>query len=486
MSEESPSHSSQNSSSASCSNFLNTNSSSDKNVSSSNTTTSFSNTHPLLSSDNDTSLLTSQHLSQSDKEKTTITQTISPPVFLDEDFIHTVCNRKESKQPKQTIFDLEEADLCIPSIINNSLTLTEGDEKYQIELNESKRTTFNEFDSKVINVVGCDRKGNLLVVFNQDSLVNLTNDFAQRFYLYFIKTLHRTVQSNYVIIYVNEHYTLPYQLLYFLYRRLPLIYHANLKKIYSFIQPDINPTIPDFLSQEELNKFQIVSNLYDFYKEVPMGVFKIPLSLAEPLAIQHPIFGVPLIDAMTHPYRGLTSTPLIIESAIVYFSSKVETMSVEGLFRMNGSKFKTDKLISEFNQGLRIGFDFNEDPHVVSTVLKQYLRELPTPLLTYTIGERLSEMFNGKEPITKEELIPIITELPKENQSVLNHLVILGRIISSHSTENKMTSSNMGIMIGPCIYWTETIDIDAITKCKNINSFFTYLMDNADVLLLNS
>ncbi|KAL7712032.1 Rho-GAP domain-containing protein [Entamoeba marina] len=438
-------------------------------------------------SNNDTAELTNTSKEQHGEDATTQQRkNISPPVFLDEEFMHTICNRKDSKLSKTTIFDLETTDLCIPTIFNNSLVPIEGDEKYQIELSEAKSTSFPEFNSNVIGFVGCDRSDHPIVVFHQDSLVDLTYDFAQRFYLFFIKTLDQIAHSNYVVIYINEHYTLPYQFLYYLYQRLPSIYRKNLHKVYSFLQPIHKPTIPQYLSQDELNKFQVVSNLYDFYQEVPIGTVKIPLSLAEPITSHHPLFGIPLIDVMEHPFRGSTYTPLIIESSIVYFSTKVETLSEEGLFRMNGSKIRTDQIVSEFNQGLRSAFDFDEDPHVVCTVLKQFLRELPIPLLTYTIGEQISDVFNNTEPIQNKDLIFLLSKMPNENKTVLSHLVILGRIISSHSSENKMTSSNMGIIFGPCIYWTETLDLDAIARCKNINTFFTYLMDNAEELLGSS
>jgi hypothetical protein len=58
-------------------------------------------------------------------------------------------------------------------------------------------------------------------------------------------------------------------------------------------------------------------------------------------------------------------------------------MDVQGIFRISGTKDEVDSLKTSFDSGLDVDFNKVKDPHAVSNILKQYLRELPDPLLTF-------------------------------------------------------------------------------------------------------
>ncbi|BFU24528.1 RhoGAP domain containing protein [Entamoeba histolytica HM-1:IMSS-B] len=407
---------------------------------------------------------------------------ISPPILIDESQLNS--KKKQVfefyRKKKRTIFELEYEDCFFPS---DNEVFEEDDIRLQREIKKANEMNFEEFNSQVIINKGFDRKHRHIIIFNQSVLIDNTPNFPQKFYFFVLKSLQFIYQKEFVIIYINKMNQIPYGIFEMLYLKLPNQIKSNIYKIYSFISPSISLKQINFIKSDDLNKFVVVKDLFEFFKDIPMGTISIPHEFVESLATYHPIFGIPLSEAVHHPFRGSTTAPLIIECAIMYFSSKVEVISIEGIFRMAGSKQRIEQLIKEFNCGIRSEFEEDEDPHVVCSLLKHYLRSLPTPLLTYQIGDEIAELFKNDTLITEDKINSIIKKLPEENKSLLYHLVVLGKIICNHVSENKMSTSNMGIMFGPCIYWSEITNIEAISKAKNISLFFTYLLDHADKIL---
>lgn len=61
------------------------------------------------------------------------------------------------------------------------------------------------------------------------------------------------------------------------------------------------------------------------------------------------------------------------------------SMKHEGLFRIPGNAKKVAKLKAAFDAGEVDLTDFDKDPHSLAGALKQYLRELPDPIMTHTL-----------------------------------------------------------------------------------------------------
>jgi Rho GTPase-activating protein 29/45 len=56
---------------------------------------------------------------------------------------------------------------------------------------------------------------------------------------------------------------------------------------------------------------------------------------------------------------------------------------LEGVFRVAGTKTRMTELVATFNGGSPISYHRDESPAIVSSLLKQYFRDLPVPLLTF-------------------------------------------------------------------------------------------------------
>lgn len=70
-------------------------------------------------------------------------------------------------------------------------------------------------------------------------------------------------------------------------------------------------------------------------------------------------------------------------------------MDLEGIYRKNGGALQMRAIISAFEKGEEIDLDdpdqFN-DISAVTSVFKQYLRDLPNPLFTYELYPNFLEL----------------------------------------------------------------------------------------------
>eukprot|EP00039_Didymoeca_costata_P002083 m.57401 g.57401 ORF g.57401 m.57401 type:complete len:614 (+) comp11106_c0_seq1:161-2002(+) len=125
---------------------------------------------------------------------------------------------------------------------------------------------------------------------------------------------------------------------------------------------------------------------------------------------------------------------------------------VEGIFRVSGSQKRIRELSHQLDSG-NMNLD-HASPIEVASVLKQYLRMLPEPLLTYSLYQAFTEvtkMEPGPSQLRALRLVCIL--LPRENrctlQAVLNLLSGIVDTCDAPEGGSRMTSRNLALMIGP-------------------------------------
>lgn len=99
-----------------------------------------------------------------------------------------------------------------------------------------------------------------------------------------------------------------------------------------------------------------------------------------------PVFGIPLAEAVQHcPPQGVdVELPAVVYRCIEYLHAK-EAALEEGIFRLSGSNVVVKSLKERFNTEGDVDFlagDQYYDVHAVASLFKQYLRELPSTVLT--------------------------------------------------------------------------------------------------------
>ncbi|XP_038576544.1 rho GTPase-activating protein 6-like isoform X2 [Micropterus salmoides] len=131
-----------------------------------------------------------------------------------------------------------------------------------------------------------------------------------------------------------------------------------------------------------------------------------------------------------------------------------------GIFRVGSSKKRVRQLREEFDQGWEVHLYEEHSVHDVAALLKEFLRDMPDPLLTrelYTafISTMLLEYSDQESAIQL-----LIFLLPPCNSDTLQRLLCLLSTVAAHAedsldnegrkiTGNKMTSLNLATIFGP-------------------------------------
>uniref|UniRef100_A0A674CL49 Myosin IXA n=1 Tax=Salmo trutta TaxID=8032 RepID=A0A674CL49_SALTR len=165
-------------------------------------------------------------------------------------------------------------------------------------------------------------------------------------------------------------------------------------------------------------------------------------------------FGVE-VSRLTNEER---TVPLVVEKLINYI--EMHGLYTEGIYRKSGSTNK----IKELKQGLDTdvnGMNLDDyNIHVIASVFKQWLRDLPNPLMTFELYEEFLRAMCLQD---KKEVIrgvySIIDQLSRTHLNTLERLFFhLVRIAGQEDT-NRMSANALAIVFAPCILrCPDTID----------------------------
>ncbi|XP_062843455.1 rho GTPase-activating protein 45 isoform X2 [Trichomycterus rosablanca] len=170
------------------------------------------------------------------------------------------------------------------------------------------------------------------------------------------------------------------------------------------------------------------------------------------------------------------SVPFIIKKCIQEIEKRA--LRMKGIYRVNGVKTRVEKLCQAFENGKELVELSQASPHDISNVLKLYLRQLPEPIMPFRIyndlmglakeslhsgvsagGEGtkgpelldLGEQTDPKIVHLVEKLGEVMKELPPANTATLNYIVSHLHRVAELEQDNKMSSSNLGIVFGPTL-----------------------------------
>ncbi|XP_062979110.1 rho GTPase-activating protein 9 isoform X2 [Elgaria multicarinata webbii] len=93
-----------------------------------------------------------------------------------------------------------------------------------------------------------------------------------------------------------------------------------------------------------------------------------------------------------------------------------------------------------------------DDVHVLTGALKLFFRELPEPLVPYSLFDDFItsvKLPDSKERVSK--LVGLIQSLPQPNRDTLHYILVHLRKVMEHSGVNRMTTQNIGIVFGPTL-----------------------------------
>ncbi len=131
-------------------------------------------------------------------------------------------------------------------------------------------------------------------------------------------------------------------------------------------------------------KLQYVDDPNDLSKYFDLAQLKLPDAVFKRRVAKEailPIFGVSLELGVKRRPPTESGTPVVVEKCLE--SLKEKGMKTEGLFRVSATVKQINLLKKSFDKGEDVDFNLIDDPHVISCVLKQYLRDLPEPLIPF-------------------------------------------------------------------------------------------------------
>ncbi|XP_047290275.1 rho GTPase-activating protein 17 isoform X13 [Homo sapiens] len=164
---------------------------------------------------------------------------------------------------------------------------------------------------------------------------------------------------------------------------------------------------------------------------------------------EKPAFGTPLEE---HLKRSGREIALPIEACVMLL---LETgMKEEGLFRIGAGASKLKKLKAALDCSTSHLDEFYSDPHAVAGALKSYLRELPEPLMTFNLYEEWTQVASVQDQDKKlQDLWRTCQKLPPQNFVNFRYLIKFLAKLAQTSDVNKMTPSNIAIVLGPNLLW---------------------------------
>ncbi|CAN9508975.1 unnamed protein product [Ophioblennius macclurei] len=172
------------------------------------------------------------------------------------------------------------------------------------------------------------------------------------------------------------------------------------------------------------------------------------------------VYGEPLLSHLSRSNREIAAP---IQECIHMLLRT--GMKEEGLFRLAAAASVVKRLKTCLDQEAVDHSEFSMDPHAVAGALKCYLRELPEPLMTFELYNDWFAAAGGKDLTEKlEQFKLILKKLPPENYNNLRYLVQFLSLLSEQQAVNKMTPSNIAIVLGPNLLWPraegETLSLD--------------------------
>ncbi|KFV11272.1 Rho GTPase-activating protein 10, partial [Pterocles gutturalis] len=166
--------------------------------------------------------------------------------------------------------------------------------------------------------------------------------------------------------------------------------------------------------------------------------------------------------------------------------SAVETRGIndQGLYRVVGVSSKVQRLLSLLMDAKTCNEVDLENPvdwevKTITSAMKQYLRSLPEPLMTYELhGEFIIPAKSGSPESRVNAVHFLVHKLPEKNKEMLEILVKHLANVSKHAKRNLMTVANLGVVFGPTLMRPQEETVAAIMDLKFQNIVVEILIEN--------
>ncbi|KAG0052722.1 hypothetical protein BGZ83_002191 [Gryganskiella cystojenkinii] len=167
------------------------------------------------------------------------------------------------------------------------------------------------------------------------------------------------------------------------------------------------------------------------------------------------VFGVSLEQAVEQArVQPGYELPAVVYRCIEYLNAHKAKLE-EGIYRLNGSTAVIKNLKDRFNHDGDVPLlasDEYYDIHAVAGLLKLFLRDLPSSVLTRELHKDFLQVIElSKREDRVDELTRLVSVLPEANYTLLRALTAHLIEIVENADVNKMTARNVGIVFSPTL-----------------------------------
>ncbi|KAH7375056.1 rho-type GTPase-activating protein [Plectosphaerella cucumerina] len=190
------------------------------------------------------------------------------------------------------------------------------------------------------------------------------------------------------------------------------------------------------------------------------------------------LFGSDLIDRAEYERRQI---PCVVTRCIE--EVELRGMDIEGIYRKTGGNSQV-KMIQE-------GFDKSEDFDIsdpelditaVTSVLKQYFRKLPTPLLTYDVYDRVLESNAIADPAERCEFLRrTFASMPQSHSDCLEFLMFHLTRVAKREPENLMSPKNLAVVFAPTIMRDTSLERE-MSDMHSKNLAVQFIVENSHTI----
>lgn len=207
-------------------------------------------------------------------------------------------------------------------------------------------------------------------------------------------------------------------------------------------------------------------------KKRPNGEW-VPDSISGGATAKTRMFGLPYEEVIRRDAPD-SLIPVWLEKAIEFLEQKA--LGIQGVFRVSPPKTQLDDTKKKIDSGQEIDWT-SLDEHVCTGTIKLFLRELPQPLLTFELYSKFVSAADASDDPAKVKAIKsVLAELPKSNLALLKRLLALMVLIERNKEVNKMTATNLAVVLCPSILYPEVPDpltmVDDIQRANRVMSLF--------------
>ncbi|KAM9349556.1 unconventional myosin-IXb isoform 2-T2 [Symphorus nematophorus] len=167
--------------------------------------------------------------------------------------------------------------------------------------------------------------------------------------------------------------------------------------------------------------------------------------------------------------------PKVVELLLMHV--ELNGLYTEGIYRKSGSACRARELHQILETNPEAAHLDNYPIHTITGLVKRWLRELPDPLMTFSL---YSDFLHAVELPERAERIRAVyqkvDELPPANYNTLERLIFHLVRVAKEEENNKMSPSSLAIVFAPCILRSPDVDdpflgmkdVSKTTKCVEV------------------